>query len=288
MSLLEICKCKPSGKVWTLPMVIFYADVFMGLMRDFIGLQQYVNDQPNDKEWPFGEEFYPFLESRLDAIAGHAIDLGFLVSQHVLDTFKTRCAGRDFSLATLDEHLGMMSNAIEADVRNQTFLCVPAQDRALFEQYEEPFGIDVSLAFGGELDFDISEAARCIALERHTAAVFHLMRVMEAALKLLAKKMNVPLTKKVKGVVTSKEKAWNETVRDIRTKINLRAERTKDQRQWKEDHSALCNHLDGVRLAWRNPTMHPKATYDAHEAREIYQNVKTFIQHLANLEMGLN
>jgi hypothetical protein len=162
------------------------------------------------------------------------------------------------------------------------FFCVPSPDAELFNQYDYPFGTEVYFEFP-EAEFDISEAGRCISLDRPTAAVFHLMRVMEAGVQRFAKKLGVSLSKMTKAGPTSREKAWNELIRDLRSKINARSEKSARSRAMKEGYSAICNHLDGVRLAWRNPTMHPKASYEPHEAREIYGHVKTFMRSFAEM-----
>ena len=40
-------------------------------------------------------------------------------------------------------------------------------------------------------------------------------------------------------------------------------------------------HLHAVRIAWRNDTMHPKATYTEEEAKELLGHVLAFLRHLA-------
>jgi hypothetical protein len=41
---------------------------------------------------------------------------------------------------------------------------------------------------------DISEAAQCLALNRPTACVFHLMRVMETGVQILGNRLGIQLT----------------------------------------------------------------------------------------------
>ena len=41
-------------------------------------------------------------------------------------------------------------------------------------------------------------------------------------------------------------------------------------------------HLNNVKDAWRNPTMHSKHRYTQEEGQTILDNVTAFITHLAN------
>ena len=34
-------------------------------------------------------------------------------------------------------------------------------------------------------------------------------------------------------------------------------------------HTTLNNHLDNIRLSFRNPTQHPEAVYDIHEVQDL-------------------
>jgi hypothetical protein len=61
------------------------------------------------------------------------------------------------------------------------FLAVPAERRELFEQQQPVFGEEFSRQFP-ELVSDASAAARCLAVDEWTAAVFHLMRVLEGGI----------------------------------------------------------------------------------------------------------
>ena len=53
-----------------------------------------------------------------------------------------------------------------------------------------PFGVDVSKRFP-ETNYDIEQASKCLALDRATSCVFHLMRVLDYALQRLAKRLKV-------------------------------------------------------------------------------------------------
>ena len=97
---------------------------------------------------------------------------------------------------------------------------------------------------------DLSEAGRCIAFERPTAAAFHILRATEAVLRsfyrFLVRKKRI------------KSDLWGPLVADMRTRRKLHV------------HAELLNHLDHIRHAFRNPTQHPEKVYDIHEVQELW------------------
>jgi hypothetical protein len=153
------------------------------------------------------------------------------------------------------------------DLADRVFLVVPPESVELYRQPSPPFGTAVSDAFPHATE-DISEAGKCLALNRPTAAVFHLMRAMECAVQALAIKLTIP----------KPERVWGMLLSDIGTKIKDMPKgpgRTK----WSEAHS----HLYHVKEAWRNDTMHPKQTYTFEEAKAVFDAVRVFMNALAAL-----
>lgn len=81
----------------------------------------------------------------------------------------------------------------------------PWAERLLSE--EPQFGPAVAHSFPSA-EFDIQEAAKCLAFDRATASVMHLMRVMELGLRVLAKHYGVEA-----------DASWNKTLNQIEAKI---------------------------------------------------------------------
>jgi hypothetical protein len=122
---------------------------------------------------------------------------------------------------------------------------------------------------------DIDEAGKCLALGRYTASVFHLMRVMEIALRELGVALAADLREK-DGWLTILHKR-------IDPAINGLPETSSEERHRKTAFQQVRAHLHAVRLAWRNDTMHPKATYTEEEAIELIEHVRSFTNHLTKL-----
>lgn len=137
--------------------------------------------------------------------------------------------------------------------------------------YEQPelFGREVFTAFPSAND-DIYEAGMCLALERSTACVMHLMRAHEVALKALAKAVGV-----------TSQNDWGRYLSEIEKELDRRTKaagaRTPDEQFYAE---AGAN-FDRLRRAYRNPTMHPDKSYSQGQAKDIMQATKAFMTHLA-------
>jgi len=117
---------------------------------------------------------------------------------------------------------------------------------------------------------DISEAGKCLSLNRPTASVFHLMRVMELAVQRFGNELSVTL-------VT--EKNWQVILDQINAAI-----RKLDAKQPKtKSYAQATSHLYNVKVAWRNEVMHPKQTYTFEEAKAIFDNVRTFVCDLETI-----
>jgi MFS family permease len=86
---------------------------------------------------------------------------------------------------------------------------------AKFYGTKQPFGSEVENMFPGAIS-DIEESGDCIALGKSTAAVFHLMRIMERGVQAFGSKMGVTNTseKKVWGVLSAMT-MWVESARSF-------------------------------------------------------------------------
>lgn len=140
---------------------------------------------------------------------------------------------------------------------------------APYFENSKPFGDEVFDAFPSAND-DLTEAATCLALERSTACVMHLMRAMEVVLAVLAKTLGV-----------ERQNDWGSYLREIERELAKRAKivgaRTPDEQFYAEATTSF----DAVRRAWRNPTMHVEKIYSQQCAEDIFRAVKSFMYLLA-------
>jgi hypothetical protein len=146
-----------------------------------------------------------------------------------------------------------------------------------FEPAKPLFGEDTARRFVSAA-FEIDEAAKCLALERPTACVFHLMRTMEIAIRAIARCLNIPDPTK------PAERNWGAILKAIKGELDSRAA---GNPPWNDPgdreliESAYAS-LDAVRVAWRNTTMHVENKYTGDEAEHIFIAVRGFMMKLAS------
>jgi hypothetical protein len=92
---------------------------------------------------------------------------------------------------------------------------------------------------------DFTEAGKCIAFERATAAAFQMPRGTEAVLRHYYCR------------IISRDRVdlmWGPMVIDLR----------------KQGNATLHNNLDNIRHSYRNPTQHPEKVYDIQEVQDLW------------------
>jgi hypothetical protein len=123
---------------------------------------------------------------------------------------------------------------------------------------------------------DIEEAGKCLAFERGTASVFHLMRVMEVGLQALGKSLNDPT------LDPKTNPSWEKILgRGDRELAKYLKDRTPEWQTNEEFFSTAHANLRAVKDGWRNKTIHVERNYDPEEAEEVWNAVKAFMRHLA-------
>lgn len=96
---------------------------------------------------------------------------------------------------------------------------------------------------------DFKEAGKCIALERPTAAAFHILRGTESVLRQFY----------VSSVKSNpiKDLMWGPMTESLRQQKN-------------PPPDELLKHLDHIRLSFRNPTQHPDKIYTSDDAQDLF------------------
>jgi hypothetical protein len=155
------------------------------------------------------------------------------------------------------------------DLENRFFLSIPDDNVAFYRPSEPLFGSEVEAKFP-MMSEDISEAGKCLALNRPTASVFHLMRLAEIAVQRFGDKL---------GVALATEKNWQNVLDEINKAIKALDQKAPITKAYAE----AAAHLYNVKICWRNEVMHPKQTYTPEEARAVFDAARIFIRDLAGI-----
>lgn len=200
-----------------------------------------------------------------------------IYNEITIKTFKGEAGIPDGDYPFLSPHVlgkyrhyaGDLVNRFGDEIRARLVFTVSHNRATYFESVEPLFGDDVFNAFPSAND-DIAEAGACLALDRGTACVMHLMRAVEVGLAALAATLGVP-----------KKNDWGGYLRGISQELATRATASRARSEDEQFYSEAAASFDYLRRAWRNPTMHVEKSYSAERATEIFEAVKSFMRHLA-------
>lgn len=153
------------------------------------------------------------------------------------------------------------------------FAVLPERAKYYCDDRQNPFGDAVASAFPST-SFDAAEAGRCFTFGRFTACVFHLMRVLEIGLCVLAKRFEIP----------SDHTNWQNIIEGIEKAVRNMASDPSKPFDWKDQQeffSQAASHFMVAKDAWRNYTAHVRGKYTDEEAETLMINVRAFMQRLA-------
>jgi hypothetical protein len=167
----------------------------------------------------------------------------------------------------------MLSVTIENELSLRSFFAITPEKAKYYGDDARPFGDSIADAFPSA-SFDVMESGRCFALGRSTAAVFHLMRVMEIGLSVMAKRFGVP----------SDHTNWHNIIEGVEKAVRNMGNDPSRASDWKEQQevcSQAASHFMMTKDAWRNYTAHARGKYTDEEAETIMINVRAFMDKLA-------
>jgi hypothetical protein len=173
----------------------------------------------------------------------------------------------------LQHAISSTHDVLLAELTSQLMFIVPYPDDELYLSHEKAFGSEVFDAFPSAR-FEVSEAAKCLTLNRPTACVFHLMRALETGMNVLAGNLKIPYA----------HANWENVLNQIPKKILQIEQGKRKPKQWRElrqFYSSAGAHLDLIKDAFRNWVMHIHKTYDLASAKELFQHTMTFMRHLS-------
>lgn len=158
---------------------------------------------------------------------------------------------------------------IKFEAQKKLFLGLDARSATLWLAKSPPFGEEVQDAFPSAKD-DIEEAAKCLAVDRGTACVMHLMRAMEAPLKAMATALGV-----------KQQNDWGSYIREVDKELDRRMKASGKRSSDEGFYAEASEAFERVKRAWRNKSMHLEHSYSPERARDIFEATKGFMAHLA-------
>lgn len=250
--------------------------VAAALQRMRVAIELHVEKLDLDKRKIMGPPYQKKLAQNLEKLIDELCILGCRMTTAPATELK---ASLEQNKATYSFVLAKISD-IDSRMRDELSLVqvyvIDEKRHQYIDSSALPFGESVFSKFPSAT-FEIDEAGKCLAFARPTAAVFHLMRVMEIGLNAVAACLDTPLSS------APGAQNWGNMLRVIKGEM----ERRNSTKKWalKEDQAFFAENyasLDAVRVAWRNPTMHVANKYGEEEAENILHAVRGFMRNLAS------
>lgn len=168
--------------------------------------------------------------------------------------------------------------AVETELPLNTFVFIPSDKSQFFER-------DCEKALFGEKVYqnfktaraDIKEAGNCLAADLNTAAVFHLMSVVNIGLLALAKHLKL----KIKAI---EYQEWKNIIDGLKKKVDTLNQKSKGKK--KQAELEFCHGLllefSGFKDVYRNNMAHARVHYKHEEAKGVHDRVRDFMLRLNN------
>ncbi|RUP08466.1 hypothetical protein [Hyphomicrobium sp.] len=202
-----------------------------------------------------------------------------------LEVAKMHLASGSVACGVLGYELGQLIQLIEEDVHKESFFQYDHEGAYLLRSYREEWD-QTFYSFTAEeedsdydLDFEIRSGVDCYALQQYTASVFHMMRVAEIGLRVLAKERGVTLPKD-KPVEYAN---WQEVIREIDKSIKVigsswPASKKKDRALAFYNNAIIS--LNALKDIFRNQTMHLRGQFFESDASRAMNMTKEFMNNL--------
>jgi hypothetical protein len=136
---------------------------------------------------------------------------------------------------------------------------------------DDLFGSEVTGSFPSAVE-DVRNAGTCFAVEQWDASVFHLMRVLERGLRVLATKFTIPF----------QNTTWHTVIEQIEKSVRkMDSSFGPDWKEQQKFYSQAASQFMFLKEAWRNHIMHLGDVYDEGKALSVLTHVRMVMRALA-------
>lgn len=162
-----------------------------------------------------------------------------------------------------------LKKRIEDELKGRTFLGIdPGEARTYMNAGW--IGEEVLNKFPG-LHWEAAEAGNCFALERDTACVFHLMRILEYGLASFAESLNVPIA----------NPNWHQVLTACEAKIKTLIFQDPARKADEPFYNNAALEFRHFQRALRNHVAHARERYSHGEAADVMAHVASFMKEIS-------
>lgn len=264
----------------------FSAQAFLEATMDFGTTMAWLKVKQDDENSPFykdkrlEDKDREFIFLHLKRLTDHLKILGARITEMAVADLQNHIIDPDCDWEDVWHDLSDISRTFMRECSLVTLLSLEPKELGYYNPTRPLFGPNVATKFQTTAAFEIDEAAKCLALGRPTAAVFHLMRLMEIGIRAVSRCLGIP------DPTRPAERNWGYILREIKNDLAARGGNA-PTKTWTtagdgEFFEGAYASLDAVRVAWRNTTMHVERKYTDDEAEHIFVAVRGFMSQLAS------
>jgi hypothetical protein len=185
--------------------------------------------------------------------------------------------------AAIRSEVTHVADAIRDELWKRSFFVV-SPERRDYAENPQYIGQKVIDAFPSAR-LDVYEAGNCLAADCNTAAVFHLMRIVEWGLRALCAHVGLRKARRRNGKhVPVSYVDWETMLNQLQPLVDAKIEkmrRGKTKQEAQEFYYPALQDIRAIRDAWRNHLMHTRATYTPADAEAILSHVKRLMTTLS-------
>lgn len=173
-----------------------------------------------------------------------------------------------------------LGNLLFDEIKSKILYLVPP-DNLKYYNNTELAGAEFKANFP-QGNVELIEAGNCLAFDRYTSCVFHLMRALEHGLKSLEEALNIPSPEK------GAERTWGKILERISLRITEYDKNPPPN--WKRDrrfYQEVVAMLSTIKAPYRDATMHVESTYDEPGASTVFKVGVESLRHIAT-KLGEN
>jgi hypothetical protein len=216
--------------------------------------------------------------------------IGFEDSKYKASSLLTRLSHRPNPAHYSGVHIEMMHlhESLILDMRRHKFL---QMEKGEFFNNQNLLGSEVWEAFPKSQE-DILDAGNCLAVDLNTAAVFHLMHVVEWGLRALCIDLNMPDIvddRKANRTIPIEYAMWEKILGQLPAAVDTRVQSIQDREKKQAAQTfyyPALKELAGFKDAWRNHVMHTRASYNSEDALAVKSHVERFMRSLVKHRIG--
>jgi hypothetical protein len=229
--------------------------------------------RPN--EYPAWEPAFGEYLTLLNFIETGSWNMGLNHTGKIVWAIREEQRSKVLSNEDIRRSLKEINRSFVQELDSEMFVHVSGTDAIWFCK-AQAFGPAVSTSFP-TCTADIWSAGNCLALELYDSCVFHLMRVAERGLRVMAARFNVPFD----------NKNWHNIIEDIESAIRkMDSSWGADWKDQQAKYAEVACQFMFFKQAWRNHVTHGRDTYDPARTRIVFRATEHFMARLA--EVGLS